>query len=271
MSQQLEKMSSEEVKRVQIGILDYVDQYCREHGIKYWIDYGTLLGAVRHGGYIPWDDDIDISMLRSDYEKFKQSFNASGEQRYQFICVDNYPAFHNIIGKVLDTNTVLYEPAVNGVKLAVNIDISILDNAPDNDRAIKNIYNKYNLYRYFHHVQSGLYSSRLSRVKLAVSKVLHLLFKLLPENYFVKKQIKSMSRYANTDTDKVANFTQRKWWVYNKSAFTSTVPIEFEGKTYTAPSDYKGWLRTCYGDYMTLPPVEERITHHDYAAYKVVE
>ena len=62
----MREMSIEELRNTQMGILDYIDDLCRKHGLKYWIDYGTLLGAVRHKGYIPWDDDIDISMMRED-------------------------------------------------------------------------------------------------------------------------------------------------------------------------------------------------------------
>ena len=74
----------DELKKTQIEILDVVDTFCRENNINYWLDSGTLLGAIRHGGYIPWDDDIDIGMLRKDYDIFLKKFNEKNE-RYRKI------------------------------------------------------------------------------------------------------------------------------------------------------------------------------------------
>ena len=71
----MRKVELEELRKIQISILDVVADFCEKHKINYWIDSGTLLGAIRHKGYIPWDDDIDIGMLREDYDKFKKLFN----------------------------------------------------------------------------------------------------------------------------------------------------------------------------------------------------
>ncbi len=271
MTEKLRKLSPEEVKKIQLEILDYVDYFCKQHNINYWLDYGTLLGAVRHKGYIPWDDDIDISMLRGDYERFKNEFNKFSNEKYKFICVDNYPTFSNIIGKVIATDTILYEPDENGMKISVNIDVSILDNAPNNISQIKKIFFLYKLHKYLHHVQIGSYSPRLNRIQLLFSKILHLLLMLLPKNYFVKKHIMTMRQYENENTNLVANFTQGKWWVCEKSVFIKTIPIEFEGKFYNAPNDYNKWLKICYNDYMKLPPENERTTHHEYVAYSIIK
>ena len=79
-----------ELRNIQIEILQYIDDYCRKNNINYWLDAGTLLGAIRHKGYIPWDDDIDIGMLRSDYEKFVELFSQD-ESRYQCCTIENTP------------------------------------------------------------------------------------------------------------------------------------------------------------------------------------
>lgn len=108
----------DELKDRQIAILDVVDAFCRENNINYWLDSGTLLGAIRHGGYIPWDDDIDIGMLRPDYDRFLAMFNKLNKQ-YQVFSVENDINFPYPFGKVLDTHTVLYEPNEQGVKLSI--------------------------------------------------------------------------------------------------------------------------------------------------------
>ena len=111
-----------ELKRIQLEILDNVMKFCDENDINCWLNGGTLLGAIRHKGYIPWDDDIDLGMLRKDYEKFRQLFNVNNT-RYKLVCFDDDTEFLYPFGKVIDTSTILYEPDENGIKLAVNIDI----------------------------------------------------------------------------------------------------------------------------------------------------
>ena len=137
----MKELTIEELKQYQLGILKVVAEYCEGNEIKYWLDCGTLLGAVRHKGYIPWDDDIDIGMLREDYDKFIYSFNSSNE-RYKVYSIENNPDFYFPHAKVLDTDTVLYEPDENGLKLNINIDIFIYDNAPDDERLTKRMFKK---------------------------------------------------------------------------------------------------------------------------------
>ena len=107
------KLQIEEVKQIQLGILDVVADFCDQNQIQYWIDSGTLLGAIRHKGYIPWDDDIDVGMLREDYDRFTKLFNEKND-RFQFCCIENSPEFFVPHGKVTDTSTVLYEPNEDG-------------------------------------------------------------------------------------------------------------------------------------------------------------
>lgn len=130
----------EELKKIQIQILDVVDTYCRNNNVNYWIDSGTLLGAVRHRGYIPWDDDIDLGMLRKDYEVFVEKFNKSNS-RYKCCTMENTYDFPFAFAKVMDTETVLYEPnKEEGIKLSINIDIFVYDNAPNDAEQLKAMY-----------------------------------------------------------------------------------------------------------------------------------
>ena len=140
----------DELKKTQIEILDVVDTFCRENNINYWLDSGTLLGAIRHGGYIPWDDDIDIGMLRKDYDIFLKKFNEKNE-RYKVYSIENNKNFPYPFGKVLDTHTILYEPNEQGVKLSVNIDVFIYDNAPNDDKIINKMYKKRDFYNKIYH------------------------------------------------------------------------------------------------------------------------
>ena len=112
------EISPAELKTIQLDILDAVAEFCEARGIHYFLDSGTLLGAVRHKGYIPWDDDIDIAMPREDYDRFMKVFN-SEQQRYRFCCPEIDPEFYYGYGKIVDPKTVLYEPDEDGKKTAV--------------------------------------------------------------------------------------------------------------------------------------------------------
>lgn len=138
----MEQLKLNEVKEIQLNILKAVDCFCRENGIRYWLDYGTLIGAVRHKGFIPWDDDIDIGMLRKDYEVFIKIFNKSSK-RYRFVCIENEPLCWHLFGKVMDTETVLWESPWMGIpRFCVNIDIFPYDNVPDSNWQLKDMWLK---------------------------------------------------------------------------------------------------------------------------------
>ena len=134
----MQRIDSKELKKIQLEILDAATSFCEQNGIRYWLDCGTLLGAIRHKGYIPWDDDVDLGMLREDYDRFLTLFNRENS-KYKFVCIENSPDFYLAHGKVCDTETLLYEPDENGYKLHVNIDIFVYDNAPNDDGEIERI------------------------------------------------------------------------------------------------------------------------------------
>lgn len=256
-----------ELRKIQLEILDNVSSFCKKNKINYWLDCGTLLGAVRHSGYIPWDDDIDIGMLRKDYDKFLKLYNASNS-RYQLHAVENDKHYYFAFGKVLDTNTILYEPDESGVKISVYIDVFVYDNAPDDDEKVKKMYDKRDFYDKFRIAQ--LYPDAFdheSTRKRIMRFFINLYLKFLPKNYYTKKVIKNSKRYMNKETKRVGNFTSFSKIVCDKHIFDSFVKLEFEGKKYSAPVGYKKWLTSFYGDYMKLPPKEKRVSNHTFKAY----
>ena len=103
----MEEMTLEEIKKNEKEILDVVAKFCDERKIKYWIDCGTLLGAIRHKGFIPWDDDIDLGMLRPDYDRFMKEFNGYNS-RYEFHCFENDSNWIRAFGRVVDTETITH-------------------------------------------------------------------------------------------------------------------------------------------------------------------
>ena len=265
----MKKIDLEELKKIQLEILDYVVKFCKENKINYWIDCGTLLGAVRHKGYIPWDDDIDIGMLRGDFNRFMELFNKHSK-RYKFYSVENNKKFNYPFGKVLDTETVLYEPTEKrGNRLAINIDVIVYDNAPDDENELAKMFKKRNIYNMFKSVQiSPVATTKKFHITNIIRIPCHYILKLLPKAYFSKKIAENAKKYQNMETKRVGNFTAVFRMVCDKHVFDKFVDIEFEGKKYKAPVGYDEWLKAFYGDYIKLPPVEKRISTHKFVAYK---
>lgn len=262
----MRRIYGDELKKIQIEILDVVNEFCRKNDISYWLDGGTLLGSVRHKGYIPWDDDIDIGMLRADYDKFLNTFNGYNN-RYKAYSIENNEQFYFAFGKILDTYTTLYEPDENGNKLSINIDVFVYDNAPDDKKKIKkmffyrDIYRNLNLLRTLNHKPNG------NIIRRVYIYMLRIILKPFPINYFVKKMIKNSKIYTDKQTKKIGNFTGVTKAVCEKSILQNFTEGEFEGKLYKIPTEYDKWLRNFFGDYMELPPIEKRISHHTFKAY----
>lgn len=263
----MKQMTIDEVKKVQLEILSCVAKFCEENRIRYWIDSGTLLGAIRHKGYIPWDDDIDVGMLREDYDRFSAIFNQSGSA-YHFLCVENSPNFYLPHGKVCDNNTVLYEPDENGYKSAVNIDIFVYDNAPDDPGELKKMYDRRDRLRQMYTVLTSPVVMHGNPVKYVAKLMRKGIYKVLykkPDQ--IPEMVANSKKYASSSTDCVGNFTSYMRMSCDKRVFRNFVNVEFEGMQFKAPVGYDEWLRSFYGDYMQLPPVEKRVSHHSYKAY----
>ncbi len=264
----MKKLDLDGLKKIQIEILNVVDEFCKKNNIKYFLDCGTLLGAVRHKGYIPWDDDIDVGMLRDDYNKFMELFNRNNT-RYKFLCNELDKDFLYPIGKVVDTNTILYEPdQKTGIKLSVNIDVFVYDNAPDDDVECQKMFKvkeKYGRLRI-----AKLYPDRYDHSSLKKRIIRFFLknyFKFIPKDYYTKKIIQNSKKYINEKTKRVGNFTSLTKVTFDKKLFNSFTNLVFENKKYPAPVGYDEYLTNFYGDYMTPPPKEKRVRHHDFEAY----
>lgn len=264
----MKQIDKNELKKIQVDILCFVDDFCRTNGINYWIDCGTLLGAVRHGGYIPWDDDIDIGMLRDDYEKFMRTFPGASP-RYIFLSAELNEDYYIPFGKVIDGDTVLYEPDRNGYKIAVYIDVFVYDNAPDDDSEISRMYDKRDCLRRLNHARTGYHRKTQSAVKELAVMLGSVILKPFPKRYFVEKMIELCKKYDQIETHRVGNFAAEARMCCSKDVFADFTNVTFEGKQFRAPAGYREWLTAFYGDYMKLPPPDKRESHHEFEAYYV--
>lgn len=262
----MREIDTEQLKQIQLEMLREVAKFCEENNINYWLDSGTLIGAVRHKGYIPWDDDIDIGMLRPDYDKFLQLFNRQS-QVYKAYSIENNSNFYYPYAKVLDTRTVLYEPDEKGVKTNVYIDVFVYDNAPTDKDELKKMYKNRDLYRGLNNTRTRMFTGFTTGFKRVVKWLMYPFLCLFPRNYFCKKMINNSKKYCDKDTGYIGNFTAVVEVLCSKELFKDFVYLEFEGQKFKAPVGYDKWLRTLYGDYMQLPPEDKRKPRHTFKAY----
>lgn len=262
------RIESEELKKIQLDILKEVDSFCRQNNIQYYLAYGTLLGAVRHGGYIPWDDDIDIVMPRPDYERFKKEFyNSNNDYEIRDHEIDSN--FLYSTGKIEYKNSELKENVQNPSKLGVNIDVFVLDGIKANDQRVRNKLFCWNSLYNLKQVSPKKDRAAWKNIILVLGQIL---LKLVPLQFIVKRIIyisKAACEYDKTNyICPLVLPLKRKNPIYEKEWFC---PIElyFEGEKFYAPQNYDAILTCLYGDYMKLPPIDEQVTHHDFKAYVI--
>lgn len=265
----MREIKAEELKAIQIKILDAVMKFCSENGIKCWLNGGTLLGAVRHKGYIPWDDDVDLGMLRPDYDKFMAMFNAENS-RYKFVSAENDSECFNHFGKVFDTSTVMYEPNEKGDKLSVYVDIFVMDNAPEGKAEQERILRRRNILTVCNLARKLPVFLKPTRGRFLRHLLVYAfrgVLRVFPRHYFVRKLVENAKSYSSFDTGLVGDFTGLRNAVIKRELLENMTQLEFEGKMYNAPIGYEEWLTRLYGDYMQLPPPEKRISTHVFKAY----
>ena len=256
-----------ELKKIEIEILDYIVEICKKNKLTYFLDAGTLLGAVRHKGYIPWDDDIDLIMPRKDYMKLIEVMNKENG-RYKILSHYVNKHYYYPFAKVIDSYTILNERDAIAIEdLGVYVDIFPLDAIPESKWKRRIFHERLHIYRILW--GASMITNAKWVEKSLRNKILAWYAKKKGPRYWIQKS----NDYATTgkyDSSKyLVNVvgTGRRYAMEEKSVFADKVELEFEGKKYDAPKGYAQYLTTWYGDYMTLPPENERVTHHTFKAY----
>ena len=261
-----------QVQNTELEILVKFDEICKKYDIKYQLFGGTLLGAVRHRGFIPWDDDIDVCMLRSEYEKFIRLCSNDDLNSMYFLQTNKTdPASVVQFAKLRKNNTV-FEPE-NEVgstsHKGIYIDIFPLDNVKPGTKEGKKQYKDF--YKYYSIVTSTV-KSRVTSSKTAWKKMirycLYGITRVIPKSYFDNKLHDILTQFDNEETEYINHLTngtdgkRTKWFLMKRTEHTDMIKLEFEGHMFPAPRAYDALLTRRYGDYLKLPPVAERKPHH---------
>lgn len=265
----MKAIAPEELKEISLSIMDDVHRFCVQNGIRYSLAFGSLLGAVRHKGFIPWDDDIDIMLPRPDYVRFIKSFK--GTYHHLSIAAPeldwNYYASY---ANVYDNRTLLHEGINNhrGLDLGVKIDIFPIDGVPGP------LEEYIQLRQYIWKLNCVLYDKRISILKVRNKFDL---FKSKTKYFFnsysgIQKRIARLSManpfISSAYVDDIAfNPYLKSLTRVPRSVFDDYSVASFEGREYQIIAGYDTYLTSLYGDYMELPPVDQRVPHHGFTAF----
>lgn len=251
-----------ELRQIQMGILDHLHQFCTSHQIKYSLAFGTMLGAIRHKGYIPWDDDIDICMPRADYERFLKCYQDT--EYFQLKDRSRSKDYYFTFAKVVDSRTYLVEDEIEGYHIGVWVDIFPIDYVADSPGSRKRTF-------FFKNVLYKMRMCKLLRGNHLHSVVSYLGYRFFPLPVSVVDRLircliirKQPTRTMGCMTENCRSPKQ----CFPATVFADVRDLTFEGKTYCGVSDADTYLNCLYGDYMQLPPEDQRTTHH-FEAYVI--
>ncbi len=268
----MRELKLEEIKAILLNLLDEIDSICSENDLKYYLSGGTLLGAVRHKGFIPWDDDIDIHMPRPDYEKLIEIYrNKKGGNK--LLCKEIFSDSYSYnFAKLVDTKTYLCEDnAILCEQMGVYLDIFPLDGlgkSKEEGEKIMKRCNKYIILALSCSVRKN--RPNVSFVKNMAINFCYMVARLLGGHTRIYNKLMKIVKQNNYYESKfVGEFIDETGSnrINNIEEYEPSVVLDFEDRKCKVPKDYDLILKKFYGDYMQLPPEEKRVSHHDYKAY----
>lgn len=275
----MQELNMEQVQKNATEILLYVDEICRENNLNYSIYYGSLIGVERHSGFIPWDDDIDIVMLRPDYNKLLTILAQKKDSVFKLLSFETRDTFRYPFAKVVDSRTTVKTKQYCGVEdpdLGVFLDIFPIDGIPDSQKAQAELQTVCENYRLNMMDTLGKgYARSYSLVKSIIKGIVRYphhrkLLSAGSASFWRDKYQEAAQQYDAVQSSYCGymEFINREWGVFPTAWFTEFEDVDFEGHKVMAIKERKKFLTLRYGDYMQLPPVEERVTHHPYIFYR---
>jgi lipopolysaccharide cholinephosphotransferase len=253
------RLSVADVRTIQLNLLDTFDRFCAAHDIRYYLAYGTLLGAARHGGYIPWDDDIDLMLPRADYERFARAFGTSPPaDTLRFGCAELDTTWPFRAGKLWDARTVHFADVAKNVDLGVFIDLFPVDAVPDSALASWWYIRRTSFLRRLH---AASFTSSRPTWKTIVPRVV-----LSPTR--LSRRLNRVARGAgDRRTERAGVSVVTAHWHVPVEYFGTGQDISFEGVKRPAPVRWKEILEQLYEDWQVPPPEDQRVSPHCWAAY----
>lgn len=256
----MRKLTADEQKQVSFEILLYFANFCDDHKLKYYLYYGTLLGAVRHKGFIPWDDDIDVIMQRSDYSKLIELLDGKLLRgKYKLIHTEKVGAINPFV-KLIDTTTlVINKNSKSDTHLW--IDIFPVDNYPSNPTDGKNAIKKVSSLLLFQNAANSRIFSGSTFLRSLLKVPFSIYSHIMGASYFTEKMVQNATQfnYSGNYANLVAGDSHES--PIEESDLINPVDVEFNNHLFHTVNHYQKYLSKQYGNYMELPPENKRFSH----------
>lgn len=256
-----------ELEVIQMDVLQVLDDFCEQNDISYSLGCGTMLGAIRHKGYIPWDDDIDIYILRKDYEKLISVFPDT-YKNIKLVSLERDEKWPRAYAQAFDVRTIMREEA-DTYEIGIGIDVYPIDEVPADEIEWKKYNKRRLLLQYANEMKYCPFRKDRSLKKniiLALCK-----FALLPlsQRNIGKIIDKYAKKYDGSNSGYVFECCQGMFQKrpFKRSCLEEVVKIPFEDRFFNGMKDYDSYLSNGYGNYMQLPPKEKQVSHHRFVAY----
>lgn len=266
----LDRDTLKKLQQKELESLVYFDKFCKEYELKYFLLGGCVIGAIRHNGFIPWDDDIDVMMPRRDYERMLRLWKTyESNERFLMLKTDGDTFTGNCFATLVDTSATMVKENQKDIDVPHGIvtDVFPLDGCPGG---------KFKRYlQYYHAMMYSLYMTEVvptNHGKL-IRFVGSVLLKLVPSRKrrtkIWKKHERKMTRYSFNTHEKCTELCAGPHYMLNEypqRAFADVIYHDFEGMRFPIPQGYDTYLKMAFGNYMELPPEDKQVPHHDLVA-----
>lgn len=264
------QISKEQLKQILLDILINIDDFCKQNDIQYSLAFGTLLGAVRHHGFIPWDDDVDIMMTRENYEKFRSLYDSPTYPLADLKTSTSHPVS---MGKIYDSRTYFYYQGKIKRNYGVFVDVFPLDKVPDEIETRNSWLRQVRRYVKYNQFKNNTFAYTLGSSNL-ITKVIGCIVKIFFSSKYIHYKLEYLfSKYKNEESSYLgvpAVMVMKKEFVtkiFPVHIFNEYTRLQFEGRYFPCITEYDNFLQIFYGDYMQLPPIEKRIGKHGILAF----
>lgn len=270
--EKLELITADDNKLVQMDILKYFADFCESNGLRYFLSDGTLIGAIRHNGYIPWDDDIDTRMPYPDYVKLINMSRLFENERFKMVIPGSEESYHSGI-KIIDKSTIKIEPRIkyNRGYLGVDIDVFPIVGSPDDSDEFQEWAKRIcKLYKAYEYKIQPLYYRPILRLKDLIKGRTQAAFcpgKSISDIWKMVDELINQYPYDESKYIAVAGIYSR--FQVDSNSCKEYILWNFENENYRVPVGYDEILTLQFGDYMKLPPEDEQVTHHANDVYRI--